>query len=162
MPRRTDERIALAEEMYRDGERLVDIAGRLNLPAGTVRRWKCTYKWDNERPEEMVDAQKDSERPEGKVNAQKGGERLPKMDCSEYRRKHPNLDFLTDEELEKDAWYRETYAWAEVLTTKERWELIREIEAGTAKAGPTKAEQDKMMRERRINTQKAYDLFGWG
>jgi uncharacterized protein YjcR len=25
------------------------IASQLNIPAGTVRRWKSTYKWDNER-----------------------------------------------------------------------------------------------------------------
>ena len=28
---------------------LVEIASQLNLPEGTVRRWKCTHKWDNER-----------------------------------------------------------------------------------------------------------------
>ena len=28
---------------------MVEIASQLNLPEGTVRRWKCTHKWDNER-----------------------------------------------------------------------------------------------------------------
>lgn len=90
---------------------------------------------------------------------------MPKKDYSEYRRDKPWLDCLTDEELEKDIWYRETYAWAECFTVKERWELIREIEAGTAQAGPTKAELNKMMKERKRKSQekqKAIDLFGWG
>ena len=37
------------EEMYLQGQKLVEIASQLNLPEGTVRRWKCTHKWENER-----------------------------------------------------------------------------------------------------------------
>lgn len=35
--------------MYLQGQKLVEIASQLNLPEGTVRRWKCTHKWDSER-----------------------------------------------------------------------------------------------------------------
>ena len=35
--------------MYLQGQKLVEIASQLNLPEGTIRRWKCTHKWDNER-----------------------------------------------------------------------------------------------------------------
>lgn len=35
--------------MYLQGQKLVEIASQLNLPEGTVRRWKCTHKWDGER-----------------------------------------------------------------------------------------------------------------
>lgn len=35
--------------MYRKGMKLVEIANQLDLPEGTVRRWKCTHKWDSER-----------------------------------------------------------------------------------------------------------------
>lgn len=38
-----------AYEMYKNGMKLVDIASQLNLPDGTIRRWKSTYKWDGER-----------------------------------------------------------------------------------------------------------------
>lgn len=38
-----------AYEMYKDGMKLIDIASELQLPPGTVRRWKSTYGWDNER-----------------------------------------------------------------------------------------------------------------
>ena len=53
--------------MYLQGQRLVEIASQLNLPEGTVRRWKCTHKWENERSE------KKSERsPKRKRGAQPG------------------------------------------------------------------------------------------
>ena len=49
MARAPDERIIEAREMYKNGKKLVEIASQLNLPEGTVRRWKSTYKWDSER-----------------------------------------------------------------------------------------------------------------
>lgn len=38
-----------AYEMYRQGMKLVDIAAELDVPPGTVRRWKSTHGWDSER-----------------------------------------------------------------------------------------------------------------
>ena len=49
MARAPDPRIEQAKAMYLEGEKLVEIASQLNLPEATVRRWKCTHKWDNER-----------------------------------------------------------------------------------------------------------------
>ena len=49
MARAPDPRIEQAEAMYRKGIKLVEIASQLNLPEGTVRRWKSTYKWGSER-----------------------------------------------------------------------------------------------------------------
>ena len=49
MARAPDLRIEQAKAMYLEGQKLVEIASQLNLPEGTVRRWKCTHKWDNER-----------------------------------------------------------------------------------------------------------------
>ena len=49
MPRKLDERAVKAKEMYLNGKKLVEIASQLNLPEGTVRRWKSTYKWGSER-----------------------------------------------------------------------------------------------------------------
>lgn len=64
MPRKPDERIIQAKELYLKGLKLVEIASQLSLPEGTVRRWKSTYKWDNERSD------KKSERS----NKKKGGQ----------------------------------------------------------------------------------------
>lgn len=49
MARAPDKRIEQAKAMYLAGRKLVDIAEELELPEGTVRRWKCTHKWKNER-----------------------------------------------------------------------------------------------------------------
>lgn len=65
MARAPDPRIEQAKAMYLEGEKLVEIASQLNLPEGTVRRWKCTHKWDNERSD------KKSERSESKKSKKK-------------------------------------------------------------------------------------------
>ena len=65
MARAPDERIEQAKVMYLKGMKLVDIAGKLKVPEGTVRRWKCTHKWDNERSD------KNSERSHKKKSKQK-------------------------------------------------------------------------------------------
>lgn len=65
MARAPDPRIEQAKELYKKGMKLVEIASQLNLPEGTVRRWKCTYKWDSERSD------KNSERSEKKKTGKK-------------------------------------------------------------------------------------------
>jgi hypothetical protein len=38
-----------AEKLFHGGMKLVDIAKKLGVPEGTVRRWKSTQKWDGEK-----------------------------------------------------------------------------------------------------------------
>lgn len=66
MPREKDARADKAFELYRQGLKLIDIAKQLEVPAGTVRRWKCTYKWGGERKSER--SERKSERSEKKSN----------------------------------------------------------------------------------------------
>ncbi len=66
MARAPDKRIQQAKELYLQGMKLVEIASQLNLPEGTVRRWKCTHKWDSERSD------KKSERSKRKKGGQPG------------------------------------------------------------------------------------------
>ena len=66
MARAPDERAKQARELYKQGMKLVEIASQLNLPPGTVRRWKSTYKWDNERSDSK------SERSDRKKGGQPG------------------------------------------------------------------------------------------
>lgn len=66
MPRKPDDRIEQAKGLYLKGLKLVDISRRLDLPEGTVRRWKSTYKWDNERSD------KQSERSDKNKGGQPG------------------------------------------------------------------------------------------
>lgn len=65
MARSPDARIEQAKAMYLSGVKLVEIATQLELPEGTVRRWKCTHKWDAERSDK-------SERSKKKRGAQPG------------------------------------------------------------------------------------------
>ena len=59
MPKQRSPDSYKAEEMYKQGMKLVEIASQLNLPEGTVRRWKCTYKWDSERSEKKANVRKE-------------------------------------------------------------------------------------------------------
>ncbi len=70
MARAPDPRIEQAEAMYRKGIKLVEIASQLNLPEGTVRRWKCTHKWDSERSDRNSERSvKNRGAPKGNKNA---------------------------------------------------------------------------------------------
>lgn len=71
MARAPDPRIEQAEELYKKGMKLVEIASQLNLPEGTVRRWKCTHKWDSERSKKKANVRKRGGQP-GNTNATGG------------------------------------------------------------------------------------------
>lgn len=69
MARAPDKRIEQAKKMYLQGKKLVDIAEALGLPEGTVRRWKCTHKWDNERSDKKANVRKRGAQPGNKNSA---------------------------------------------------------------------------------------------
>jgi len=79
-----DKRIEQAKQMYLQGQKLVEIASQLNIPEGTVRRWKCTHKWGNERSDIKSERSKKRKKggqpgnrnatgPPGNKNAEKYG-----------------------------------------------------------------------------------------
>ncbi len=70
MARAPDPRIEQAKAMYLSGQKLVEIANQLNLPEGTVRRWKSTYRWGCERSD------KNSERSKHKANVRKENKKV--------------------------------------------------------------------------------------
>lgn len=51
MPKARNSKVDEALALYQQGLKLIEIAKQLDLPEGTVRRWKCTYKWDGEKTE---------------------------------------------------------------------------------------------------------------
>ncbi len=69
MARAPDERIKQAKALYLKGLKLVEIASQLNLPEGTVRRWKSTHKWDNERSDKNSERSHKKGPPIGNKNA---------------------------------------------------------------------------------------------
>ena len=46
MPRAPDQRVAEAKALFDQGLKLVEIAGQLGIPEGTIRSWKNRYQWD--------------------------------------------------------------------------------------------------------------------
>ena len=58
MARAPDPRIEQAKAMYLQGAKLVEIASQLNLPEGTVRRWKSTHRWESERSDKKSERSK--------------------------------------------------------------------------------------------------------
>ena len=69
MARSPNEKAEKARELYKDGMKLVEIASQLDVPPGTVRRWKSTYHWDGEHQSER--SEKKSERSESKKSVKK-------------------------------------------------------------------------------------------
>lgn len=68
-----------AEKMYRSGMKLVEIAEKLGVPDGTVRRWKSTQKWEgpgngkSERSEKKKASVRKPGPPKGNKNAEGAG-----------------------------------------------------------------------------------------
>lgn len=58
MPRSRSPDSIKAEEMYKRGMNLVDIAKEIGKPPGTVRRWKSTQGWDSERSDKKANVRK--------------------------------------------------------------------------------------------------------
>lgn len=72
MPMARNSKVDEALALYRQGLKLIEIARKLDIPEGTVRRWTCTYKWDSERSQpEKPNARKRGAQP-GNKNS-KGG-----------------------------------------------------------------------------------------
>lgn len=71
MARAQNEKAGKAYELYQSGMKLVEIAKELEIPAGTVRRWKLTYKWGSEPKSERSDKKK--------TNVQKIGRKQKQM-----------------------------------------------------------------------------------
>ena len=69
MARSPNQKAEKARELYKSGMKLVEIASQLDVPAGTVRRWKSTYHWDGEQQSER--SEKKSERSESKKSVTK-------------------------------------------------------------------------------------------
>ena len=61
-----------AEKLYRSGMKLVEIAQKLGVPDGTVRRWKSTQKWNNRETKKSERSEKKKKASVRKQGAPKG------------------------------------------------------------------------------------------
>lgn len=114
MPRAQNSKMDDALALYRQGLRLIDISKQLGIPEGTVRRWKCTYKWDGEQTERSErkkpnarkrggqPGNKNATGPPGNKNAEKHGffsRYLPAetIEILQLTQDTPPLDLLWDQ-----------------------------------------------------------------
>ena len=63
MPKAKNAKADEALILYRQGLKLIESAQRLNVPEGTIRRWKHTYQWNNERSEKKTNVRKRGGQP---------------------------------------------------------------------------------------------------
>ncbi len=127
MPRKPDERIEQAKELYLKGQKLIEIARQLDLPEGTVRRWKSTHKWDSERSD------KQSERSDKYKGAQPGnknasGHGAPKQNSNAekhglFRKYLPEETFSIIDEMPSDPldvlWDQIQIAYAAIIRAQQ-------------------------------------------
>lgn len=71
MPRARSPDSIEAEKLYHEGVRLVDIAEKLGVPSGTVRRWKATQNWDGNGKSSKKKQSERSELEKANVRKQK-------------------------------------------------------------------------------------------
>ncbi len=64
MSQAPNEKAKDAYALYKQGVSLIDISKKLELPAGTVRRWKSAYKWEGERSLQSERSEKQKAAPQ--------------------------------------------------------------------------------------------------
>ena len=167
VPRKPDSRIEQAKVMFLDGMKLVEIASQLELPEGTVRRWKSTHNWDNERSE------KKSERSEkrkggqpGNRNAEgHGGTGPPRNHNAEkhglFRKWLPEENFSIIQEMPKDPldvlWDQIQIAYAAIIRAQHIMYVRDREDSTTTKIGQKDGDT---VTEERWQVQQAWDKQG--
>lgn len=167
MPRKPDSRIEQAKVMFLDGMKLVEIASQLELPEGTVRRWKSTHNWDNERSE------KKSERSEKKKGGQPGnrnaeghgGTGPPRNHNAEkhglFRKYLPPETFSIIQEMPKDPldvlWDQIQIAYAAIIRAQHIMYVRDREDSTTTKIGQKDGDT---VTEERWQVQQAWDKQG--
>ena len=73
MPAAPNVKSKKAFQLYKDGTKLIEIARLLDVPEGTVRRWKCTQKWDGERSVKVANVRREIEKKRGGQPGNKNG-----------------------------------------------------------------------------------------
>lgn len=159
MSRKPDERIEQAKEMFLKGTKLVEIAEKLKLPEGTVRRWKSTHKWDSERSD------KDNERSDRKKGAQPGNHNAtgpPKNNNAEkhglFRKYLPEEAVSIIEEMPEDPldvlWDQIQIAYAAIIRAQQIMYVRDREDVTTSKIGHKDGDT---VTEERWQVQQAWD-----
>lgn len=89
MARKQNPKVEEAYKLYETGMKLVEIARELDVPEGTIRRWKSTYGWGRCSK---------SERPDKKAGARKGKNGRQEKDAGTGDKEPPQNSGLTDKQ----------------------------------------------------------------
>ncbi len=162
MPRKSDERIIKAKELYKKGQKLIEIANRLDVPEGTVRSWKNRYKWDCNVAKEKRNVAKtkrggqpgnrNATGPPGNKNAEKHGffsKYLPEETISiiqEIEKKDP-LDIL---------WENIQIAYAAIVRAQQIM-YVKDHDDKTIEKVEEKKGKDKKIIGEKWEVQEAWD-----
>ena len=120
---KTDE----AEKLFYKGMKLKDIASRLEVPEGTVRRWKNTYKWNSERSDKKANILKRGGQI-GNKNAAGGNQSAPLRNHNAekfgfFRKYLPEETVSIIEEMPKDPldvlWDQIQIAYAAIIRAQQ-------------------------------------------
>ncbi len=139
MARAPNEKALEAEQLYKQGLKLIDIAGKLDVPEGTIRSWKNRYKWDNDTSATLQKRRnvakgkggqpgnknaignKGGSAPDGNKNAIKTGEfETIFFDCLDYEEK----ELIEQIQLDKNQLLLQEI---QLLTVRER-RMLKRIE----------------------------------
>lgn len=124
MPRQRSPDSKKAETLYRKGFKTAEIADRLGVPAGTVRRWKAEQDWDNQTVQRSGkcsdNERKTSTNNEHKTSTRKQGGQAGNINSVGHKSSSP----LRNKHAEKHGAYSRIY-W-DTLDPEEA-ELIEDI-----------------------------------
>jgi len=139
LARAPNEKALEAEQLYKQGLKLIDIAGKLDVPEGTIRSWKNRYKWDNDTSATLQKRRnvakgkggqpgnknaignKGGSAPDGNKNAIKTGEfETIFFDCLDYEEK----ELIEQIQLDKNQLLLQEI---QLLTVRER-RMLKRIE----------------------------------
>ena len=157
---KTDE----AEKLFYKGMKLKDIASRLEVPEGTVRRWKNTYKWNSERSDKKANVRKRGGQI-GNKNAVGGNQSAPLRNHNAekfgfFRKYLPEETVSIIEEMPKDPldvlWDQIQIAYAAII----RAQKIMYVKDKEDKTIERIEEKDGNVCGERWEVQQAWDKHG--
>ncbi len=96
MARAPNKKAEEARALYKKGMKLVDIATKLDIPPGTVRRWKSAYRWEDGQESERSE-RKGERSQKKKASVRKEKEHSP-IDENEENRIQMPVSGLTEKQ----------------------------------------------------------------
>lgn len=152
MPRKPDERIDKAKELFLKGAKLVEVANQLEVSEGTIRSWKSRYKWDCNVANDKcsVANKKKGAQPNNKNAVGHGGTGPPQNKNAEkhgfFSRYLPEETFSIIQEIEQKnpldiLWENIQIAYAAIVRAQQIMYVEDKFDESITKIGETNGEK---------------------